>query len=92
VVILKGGTVSADLSRTTKDILNNANAQIDVRIVTSGMGKGPQELQFKIAKTSKDIEAVDDVFAGLMDFRNSLAKNTKRSDYAPIRVCMKRWT
>lgn len=84
-----GVTVSADAAKHTRDALNEAKAEVSVRIVTSGMGHGPVEL--KLNHGSRDIAAVDDVFSNLMDFHNALGQNLKRSDFSPVRVRMTRY-
>lgn len=90
---LSSVSASADITNTTKDTLNKNKATVSVKIVTRGMGKTPVEPKNmqEIPAASKDINAIDDVFGQLLEFRNKLGKNTKRSQYAPVRVKMTRW-
>ncbi len=88
-VTYNGVTVSGDVAQKTKDTLTENEAQINVRIVTCGMGGGPVELA--LTNNSNDISAVNDVFGQLMNFHNALSTQTRSENFAPVRVRMTRW-
>ena len=56
----EGVTVSADVGKNTRNALTENKAEVTVRIVTSGMGHGPIELGLQ--NSSKDVEAVNEVY------------------------------
>lgn len=88
-VTYNGVTGSGDVSQKTKDTLTENEAQINVRIVTCGMGGGPVELA--LTNSSNDVSAVNDVFGQLMNFHNALSTQTRSENFAPVRVRMTRW-
>ena len=84
-------TASADLSKETKDVLAENEAEFSVRIVTNGMGQGPTEIPMPEGVTSRDNKAIDHTFDQLSKFTKSLTNTSKRANYAPVRVMMSRW-
>ena len=85
-------SASADLTNTTKDTLKENKATIDVRIVTSGFGNTAPMVIPPSNKNlpSGDVDAIDDVFTTLADFRSKIGGDN-RASYAPVRVKMTRW-
>ena len=90
---LESVQASADISNTTKDTLKENQATIDVRIVTSGLGNSSPTVIPPSNKNlpSGDVNAMDDVFKTLADFRSQLGQSSTRAEYAPVRVKMTRW-
>ena len=84
-------TASADLSKETKNVLAENEAEFSIRIVTNGMGQGPTEIPMPEGVTSRDNKAIDHTFDQLLKFTKSLTNTSKRANYAPVRVMMSRW-
>jgi hypothetical protein len=83
---------SGDISNTTKDTLKENKATIDVRIVTSGFGNdAPTVYPPTPGLKSGDVNAIDDVFKSLSEFRDKIGNRENRASYAPVRVKMTRW-
>ncbi|MBQ8693507.1 MAG: hypothetical protein IJ520_10225 [Synergistaceae bacterium] len=82
---------SADISNTLKDTFKEYEAQIDVKIVTNGLGhQQPEVVSLDVA--SNDPRALDKVAYSLNDFIGRVRANKMdRSKYAPIRVKLTRW-
>lgn len=101
-----GGADSSDISADLKigkelqKTLAENQAEINVKIITQGMGLKPINIPKTSADiftsrdyvASKDYSQIDDVFTKLAEFRNELAKAaTDRTQFVPLRVRLKRW-
>ena len=88
-------TASGDLSHEVSDALKEGKADVNIRIVTVGMGKEPVEINIShdtsASNDMKITSGINTVFSELMNFRSKLAGQVNPEQYAPVKVKLIRW-